>query len=433
MVLTMSLSIFVQSVWSYLACLAIYGIKVAGEHTFGIRSPLSRALLGIYLLLTVLAVKGVDFQGYTGIIIFSVLLAVVACLHMAGRPFSTFYSAGHGSESVHKAISWIWVTAYASALLATVSLMPHWTFVVVPTAICLLAMSATLFASFIWCGVANQRLRTFRTGDLAFHEITSKHADFAEFCSFYARNLMTDPRQAASCKTLAELIAGIRETEISAGNSTIIFVCKLNGVIIGCIRCVVDRRDSHLPTEKEIDCSFDDLRKYGKLMEVGRLAIDEAHRGKPEVLTGLFSGVVNVALERDVSYLVSSGFPYIVSVYLKLGFVMLFGKSDRRHAVRRSHGYVTHPVLLDFSDLVLNKTRKGNLKFGMYELASPYLAERWFKRALVKRFLARCTMKSFPRDLKEIRKVLEHDKPLAGGSMRMGLPEIQLTANGEQP
>lgn len=412
MVVMLMFSLLFQETWSYALCASIYAIKICIERRFGITSPLSIAILVAYLVFLGMTIIGHDITGYTGVFIFAWLLCVVSSLHVLGKPFTSFYAVGRGFRDVHRAVSKIWVVTYAAALVTSLALMPHYLFVVLPSILCVCGAAMTLFVSFVWCGRKNERQERFNRNGLQFYRIKNSHSDFAQFCEFYARHIMDDPRQDQGTKTLPQLTQNVRDMETALGAASAIILCKENDILAGCIRCVMDSPDIRLPTEKEIDSPFDNLRRHGKLMEIGRLAIDERYRSRSDVINGLFSAFVDLALEHDVSYVVSSGFSYVLPIYLKLGFEILFHKSDRRYAIRRSHGYVTHPLLLDFAELILYRSQSG-LKYGMYEMANPYLAERWFKRATVKRFIARKLGKNDLRGLHQIRAVLDENKRIS--------------------
>jgi len=419
MVLTLLLTLFFQSDWGYLLCVGMYATKVYAERRNGITSPLSISILAAYIAMLCASLAGVDYTGYAGAIIFTWLSVVVAVLLAIGRPFTTFYSHGRGLPSLHRVVSYIWLATYLSALAATLALIPNPLFLFVPALICIAGASATVFISFCWFGASNQRQKSFRKGDFDFTQITNAGADFQSFCDFYAQNIANDPRQGSGDKTWQEISSVVRDAETKLGADSVIFVCKHNGAIVGTIRCIVDRPGRPFPTEADIQSSFDPLRKRGRLMAVGRLAIADAYRARPDVMSGLFGGFVDLALEHDVSYVVSAGFTYVLPTYLKLGFAVLFSRADRRNNVRMSHGYVTHPVLLDFAELVTSKADPKDMKFGLYEVTNKYIAERWYKRAIVRRFLQRLQGKKRLAGLDDVRAILvdEHAPVPPGGAL----------------
>lgn len=406
MVITLVMTLFFQSEWSYVICAGIYAAKVAAERKYGITSPMSISILMVYLGMLAAALAGVDYTGYAGIIIFTWLFVVVGVLLAIGRPFTTFYSHGLGLPNVHRTVSVLWLTAYGSALVSSIALMPHPMFVVLPALMCMAGGISTVFVSFVWCGKGNERKRSFRRDGFDFRQIVNSGSEFVEVCDFYAKNIANDPHQATEGKPWEEVSAAVQKSELALGKDSVIFVCREGDRIVGSIRCVLDKAGRKFPTEADIDSSFDPLRRFGKLMLVGRLAIDEEYRSRPDVMSGLFGAFVDLALEKDISYVISAGFRQGLPTYLKLGFQMMFDKKDRRHGVRMSHGFVTYPVLLTFEHMVLSKARAEDMKFGLYDVANKYIAERWFKRTIVRLFIRRMRGLTPPVDIDEIRLAL---------------------------
>jgi len=412
MLATIFLALFTPGEVGYPACAAIYAIKVYAERKCGIVSPLSIGLLTVYSLLTGSLFLGIDSAGYAGVVVFSFLGMLVGVLLAMGKPFTTFYSRGRGEPLVHKVVSWIWLTAYAGALVTTLALMPSPAFVIAPAVICLVAALAMLFVNFVWCGSGVQRKSRMEREDLTFSEITKRSADFEAFCQLYGRSIATDPKQNAGNRTGEEVAEVVRKSEIAMGNDSIVFVCKKGDEVIGGMRCVLDRKGRPFSTEADINSSFDPLRKHGNVMLIGRLSVAEEHRGRPDIISGLFNGFVNLALERDISFVVSAGFRHGLPMYFKLGFDFLFDRHDARHGVRMSHGFVSHPIVLDFRAVVLSKADDEVID-GVYSgQTNKFLAERWFKRFLLRRFVRRLLSKHELSSIEDIRQAMATAQPL---------------------
>ena len=405
MVITILLALFLPSVVGYASCAALYACKLAGERRYGIRSPLTMALLAAYLGLMTAEWRGVDTTGYSGVVLFSWLTVVVGVLLACGRPFTTFYSHGKGVRMLHNTVSVIWLVTYVSALIATLALMPDPLFLFVPAALCLAGGSAMLWVTFVWCGWSNERKKRFENGDLTFRQIDHADHAFVVFCEKYARAIANDPRQGQGTKTWEEIADVVQSAERQLGEHSIVFVCEHQGAIVGSVRCVLDHPVLPLPTERDVDSSFDGLRRYGKLMLIGRLTIDEAYRGRSDILNGLFGSFVDLALERDISFVISAGFTYVLPLYMKLGFEFLYPRRDPRHGVRMSHGFVTYPVILNFEQMVLDRADSDD-RYEIKRSTNMYLAERWFKRAMTRRFARRILKRGNLSDIGAIQEVL---------------------------
>jgi hypothetical protein len=409
MVVTIAISLFAHSPLGYGACAALYAAKVAGERHFGITSPLSWSLLLVYVGLLALSMLGVDLVGYAGVIVFSALTAVVGGLMLLGRPFTSFYS-DRGDRGVHWVVSWIWLATAASALLATVLLIPSVAFLFVPPVISLAGAASMLFVNFVWCGRSRERRTTFAVDDLVFKQLSPAAPEdaglFEEFAAFYGRAIVDDPRQGAGDKSLDQVIWSVREAETALGSDSVIFVCLLQGRVVGSIRCILDRPGRPFPTEADGGFSLDPLRRRCRVMAVGRLAIAEDLRARPDVMTHLFACFTNLALQHDITHVLSAGFRHVLPSYVKLGFEFLFPKTDPRHGTRMSHGFVSFPVMLDFQQMIFQRVRSGEARDDFYGTTHKYLAERWFKRALVRSWMRAITRCREPAGIGQVRALL---------------------------
>lgn len=411
MVITITLSLFLPSALAYSVCAALYVAKFIAERALKITSPLTIALLVAYGGLLGAEWLGVDTTGYSGAVLFSWLALVVGTLLAIGRPFTTFYSHGKGLRSVHIAVSVVWLIAYLTALAATFALMPSILFLFVPAAICLAGGAATLWINFVWCGRRNARRTETEIGDFRFRQISLDDPAFNLFCEKFAQAVSNDPRQKDATKTWQQVASLVEQTERQLGGHSFVFVCEHKDAIVGAVRCVLDHPVFPLPTEQDVGSSFDGLRTYGKLMLVGRLNIDEGYRGRPEVMSGLFRCFVDLALERDISYVITSGLTYMLPTHLKLGFEFMYGRKDPRHSVRGASGFVSYPLIMNFETMVMQRTSVDE-KFEFKEAANAYLSERWFKRAVMRRFLRRLRRRSNLTDIAAIQQVLLPQVPV---------------------
>ena len=403
MVITLLFVLCFQTEWTYLLCASVYAIKVVIERKYGIISPLSLALLAAYCALFIAQLMGFDYTGYAGLLIFSWLFVVVAALLMIGKPFTTFYSHGAGMPFIHKVISVIWLATYGVSMVATVLLIPNPLFMVLPALFCILGGAATLYISFCWCGTAFERKTQYRTAELQFSQIDNDSEDFNVFCDFFTMNVIMDAQHDLPYDCLDTMIPKHRELERGLGEDAAIFVCKIDGRMIGSIRCILGQPGKKIPAESYMQASFDPLRQAGPIMFVGRLAIDEAYRHRPEVINGLFAGFINLALERDMAYIVSEGFKLSLPIYLKLGFETLFTKKDPRFETKNGLGLTVFPVLLDFESFIMAKPDEKDDRLGLMGIVNPYLAERFYKRTVVRQFIRKLRKKHRLAGIKAVR------------------------------
>jgi len=73
------------------------------------------------------------------------------------------------------------------------------------------------------------------------------------------------------------------------------------------------------PCELKERIDLSPLRKYGNVMELGRLTIQEPYRLKPKLGLGLFKFIVEVALTNDVDILIESAFKSKISMFERIG------------------------------------------------------------------------------------------------------------------
>lgn len=387
---------------AYVICALLYVGIIAIELKSGIRSPISMSMLLIYLVLAVLDHETDDFKGYAGIIVFSWLTVITATLLLLGKPFTSFYSSGRGMPQLHYSISAIWTSVYFCSLLASILLMPHVLFLIVPYLLCISCGLFTIYLNLVWFGRRNSLQTNFTIGDFTFRRITVDAPEFDRFCRFYAEQIYR-PAEDGNTRSVEEITASVAVVERELGDSVHMYIAQHRRRIIGCIHCIVDQKGRPFPLERDLQVSLDPLRKMGKLLYVGRLAIDPGFRERPDVLNGLFKCFVDLSLSRDIAFVVAEGFSHRLPTYLKLGFEILFERSDHRFAIKMSHGYVCHPVFLNFSRLIFNRSESAQKTYQFSEFINRYLVERWYKRTALRYVFRPIHIRPWHFSLQEIR------------------------------
>jgi len=385
MIVNLGLISLFQDYLAYALCALLYAAVVAIELRFRIRSPISISMLAIYVGLTVLACATQEYTGYAGIVIFAWLTALSTALLLCGKPFTAFYSHGAGLRSLHFASSTIWTAAYAVSLLASVLLIPDVLYLIVPFALCIACGLLAIFLNLVWISPAHRRQERFSIQEFEFHRVLCTAPEFSEFCDFFARQIYR-PGEDGNTRTVEEIAALVAQAEREIAADSYIFVAKDGGRIVGCMRCVVNRKGTSFQLEGAMQTSLDRLREVGRLMHVGRLAVDDRYRERPAVLNGLFKCFLDLSLSQDVCFVVGEGFGHRLPTYLKLGFELMFERSDPRHAVRMAHGYFSYPMFMNFAFLVFNRGDASLKRYHFSDFINPYLAERWYKRASLRYF-----------------------------------------------
>lgn len=385
MIVSLGMISLFQDYHAYALCALLYAAVVAIELRFRIKSPISISMLVLYAGLAILDYLTKEYTGYAGIIIFAWLSTLSGVLLLFGKPFTAFYSNGVGLMPLHFASSIIWTAAYALSLLASVLLIPDVLYLIVPYALCITFGLVTIFVNLVWFSRGNRRQEQFAIQEFEFQRLLSTSPEFPSFCDFFARQIYR-PGDDGNMKTVEEIAEIVSSTEKELAADSYIFIAKDEGRIVGCMRCILDRKGRPFPLEIEMDSSLDRLRKIGKLMHVGRLAVDDQYRERPAVLNGLFKCFLDLSLSQDVSFVVAEGYRHRLPTYLKLGFEIMFDRSDRRHAVKMAYGYVCYPLFMNFAFLVFNRGDASLKRYHFSDFINPYLAERWYKRAGLRYF-----------------------------------------------
>jgi len=405
MVVCLGIVLFAQHPVVYAICALLYALLLATELRFHIKSPVSISMLVLYIGLTVLNFHAEKYQGYTGIIVFSWLGVLASVLLLCKKPFTAFYSSGRGMRQLHYAVSALWCVTYILSLLASILLMPNVAFLIVPYILCVLCGILTIFLNFFWFGNRNEFQENFIIGEFSFRRAHHGSSEFVQFCDFYAQqiHIRNDVENGKTEQEISDIVADV---ERELGTDSYIFIATHETQVIGCIRCIVDRSARPFPLENDMQISFNPLRRLGKVLHIGRLAIDPAYRERPDVLCGLFKCFVDLALSKDVSFVVAESFFHRMPTYLKLGLEVLFERSDPRYTVKMPYGYICHPVYLNFSKLIFCRSDAAQNKYNFSNLINKYLADRWYKRNAVLQIFKSPEQWPWRLSLAQIRKIL---------------------------
>jgi hypothetical protein len=405
MVLCLGLISFVPHAAAYGCCALMYAALICTERRFSILSPVSISMFFLYIALVVLDLVTQRYVGYAGVFVFAWLSLLNIGLLICKRPFTAFYSSGRGMRQLHYAVSSLWTATYLLCFIASVALMPNLAFLILPYVLCIGCGLLTIFLNLVWFGRSNGMQQRFTVGQFVFRRVVAGSEEFVQFCQFYARQIYR-PGDDGNVKTVEQIAENVAAVELALAGDSHIFVAVHGTQIVGCIRCVIDRKQRPFPLEQDMQLSFDPLRKIGRVLYVGRLAVDTGYRERPDVLNGLFKCFVDLALSRDISFVVAEGFPHRLPTYLKLGFEILFARSDPRHAILMSHGYICHPVYLNFAQLIFNRGEAISGKYSFSEFISRYLVERWYKRNALRQLLRMTRHRPWHFDLQQIRTIL---------------------------
>jgi hypothetical protein len=99
-----------------------------------------------------------------------------------------------------------------------------------------------------------------------------------------------------------------------------------------------------------------------------------------------------------------------MGVYQKLGFDPLFPEGDPRHSTINEYGLKACPMVFNLSRMMFFKAAGENSSGYFSKLINRYLAERWYKRAVI-RYYWRAKRHPWECSLEDMRLALS-DAPL---------------------
>lgn len=364
---------------SSVAMAALYATVLVVERRLGIRSPLT---LGLVILSVALALLGVlvDLDAY-GIHVpaafFAMMFAVGAACLVQGHPASLYYSGRVGAPALHWKTSASWVLIYLAALVVSLLLpLRPGLFWLLPV----LTLGGAAWTLWLQLGTAGQRPRAFSMGGFRFEELPPRHDALAPFYAHFVREAMHSLKQGREARGLSfdELVALKMAADAPSWPGVRFFAAYEGADIIGTISCMVKAGGALVGMESGVSdpVSLEPLRRYGRVMEVGRFSIAARHRFRPEVFRGLLRCVVETAFEHDAAFLVAQAYPSVVGIYSKIGFHKI-----SEQVVRQSG--TGAPVLLMVFNLAKKAVCDPELATDGRAADAPAalrLSERYFKR-----------------------------------------------------
>jgi len=409
MLLCLAFISFTEGFLVYMLCVVAYGCLVFLEISHGIKSPVTLSLLCIYTAFMFLSLFDFELNGYAGIIVFAWLSMSILLLLIFGKPFTIFYSKGKGMKALHVANSAVWLSAFFISLLSSLYFIPGELFIIIPYVICCFAGCLTLLLNLVWFGSKYIPQKVFSRGVFTFRHISHLSKDFDIFCSFFAQQMVNDPTAIGITLGHESVTRLVKKSELELGSRSKI-ICVFNGEkIIGCVRCILHQHNAIFPLEENIKQSFSSLKQVGKFMQIGRLAVDAKFRERPDVLSGLFKGITDLALKKDVHFFVGDAAKNRLSLYFKLGFNMLFPRNDPRSTILLNYGVECTPVFLNFAQLIFESKNEIHEKYGLSEYVNRYLVERWYKRAVLKNHFRPISRWPWLYGIDDVRKLLQND------------------------
>lgn len=382
------LFLFVDSAIAFLLCLLLYLTIAILEFREKIYSPITISLVVLYIGTNLLNMTDSPYLPYSGLTIFAWLSVLCITLLVMKKPMTTFYTNGLGQMKLHYLISSLWAGGFILSFLAAWLLMPSIWYLIVPFIICASISCTTLYLTFFDKSFITKRDKEFVHADITVKQLVYPSKDYDEYIDFYSYALATEVYE--SEEKVSTLKESLRDVDTTVSAERVVFGAYHHGKLIGTIGVAFDGDGKPFPFEEDMGLCADPMRKLGRIATIGRFGIAREYRERPEVIRALFKALLELALERDVAFVIAEIFPPRAMVYARLGFTSLYPRSDPK-------AVVSHPVMGDhlvffcnISEFLFFRTMddKINTTFGFFDVLNPYLIERYIKRMTLKHFFA---------------------------------------------
>lgn len=356
----------------------VYSLLLFAELRWKRITPVTSLMVFIFAALSLFGKE--DWLPYSGAFFYFPLAVVSLSLLFVRKPFTLYYSAGKGMPELHYATSWMWAIIYILAGTASLALMPDASFVYAPLLIVAIGITVTLILNLYYFKPSCVREKQFILGKFTFREMDLSPEDMESFYSLAAREVWSTIAQsrAKSIETQASLKETMMNSDHPYEDGIVRFSGYDNGKIIGTIFCVFNGAKG-LPIERDTGIGMAGLRHIGEVVEVGHFAIDAGYRFRPDVFLGLFKAVIELAMDKNVSFLANCSFEQSASMYSKIGFT----KISDRPIPDTVLGVNTNPSVLNLSNLVVySEDTDNSAVLQLKPLLNQYLMERYFKRQI---------------------------------------------------
>lgn len=400
------LFLFIESAIAFPLCLLLYLTIAILEFREKIYSPITISLVILYVGTNLLNLSDSPYLPYSGLTIFAWLSVLCVALLAMKKPMTTFYTRGLGQKKLHYLISCLWAGGFIASFFAAWLLMPSIWYLLVPFIICATTSCITLYLTFFDKSFITKRDKEFTHGDFRVKQIVYPSKEYDEYIDFYSLALATDVYE--SEEMVGTLRESLREVDTVVSAERVVFGAYHKDRLVGTFGVAFDGDGKPFPFEEDMNLCADPMRKLGRIATLGRFGIAKEYRERPEVTRALFKAMLELALERDVAFVMAEIFPPRAMIYARLGFSSLYPRSDPK-------AVVSHPVMGDHMVFFCNVSEflffhtmddKINATFGFFDVLNPYLIERYIKRMTLKHFFSSPAQIPWMHTLASIRHIL---------------------------
>lgn len=414
MTLTFGLILFAPALYSIPLCFLASGYMAFAESKRKIYSPITLSLVFLYPLLYVLLLTESPYAAYFGMGVFAWLAIVGLALLLIKKPLTTLYSRGKGDTRLHYIISSIWTASWALSFLSAYLLMPDTLYIVTPFCITFVTFCLVIYLTFFDKWLITKRQKEFVLGEYTFKQLSYPSKEFEDYIDFYAWHISHEVhKKPEGYQTLRDAAHRVDAFEATG---KIPFGAYHNGKLVGTCAITLPVKGELLPVEQETPISFDDIRKLGPIADVGRLVIAKGYRERPDVIRGLIKATLEVALERDMVFLMSEVFPSGSMFHFRIGFTTLFKRSHPHFTVTFDPVGTVVVFFNNLASTIFIQSEKINSVTQLGNTVSELLAERWIKRLVVKHAYAKIENLPWMHTIDSIRYLIDRATARAGRS-----------------
>lgn len=378
----------------FLIGLFLYSLLFIMEVYLKRLTPVCILILSIFLLLSVLYF--IFHQEwcifYAGSFFYFPLALMSIVLLAAKRPFTIYYSGGKGMLSLHYTISIMWAIIYVMSAIGSIVLIPDPSFVCLPLSLIIIGSIGTVIMNLFYFGPLYNRKDIFNISQYCFKEVGDSDQSCEDFYSLSSQEIWSTIIHSTqkTVQSRDELKKTMQSADKGYEGQIVRFVAYHNNMPIGTIFCVIDGH-SGLPIERDTKLNMDHLRKIGRIMEVGHFTIKSAFRFKPDIFIGLFKAAIDIAVERDVVFLLNCPYEDSISMYQKLGFMKISTKPISDTII----GATVCALALNLGGMVTYHENFLDTGKQINSLLNPFLTARYYKRQIIKNIFRKSNKKQY--------------------------------------
>jgi hypothetical protein len=316
-------------------------------------------------------------------------IVLLALLVRFGRRAAAMRSVAGPSAVLHKlaqvtAAIWLGLYTLCLAVVALSALGSWWLGLELALLSAGLGLVATV--TLVDFGASSRRQREFEINAFTFRQVEGDESDavLAFYAAEIADAIASSNPEARETWSRERILAMARRVDAAPGSGKhFYFTASHAGRVIGVMAIAIDEA-GRLPIEAGLGTSLDPLRRFGRVAEGRRAAIDKEFRFHPDVLLGLLKCVFDVTLDHDVAFLVTHAFTFVAGMYAKTGYQQV--RLGKRTPL---FDQPAHLMLMNLAALFGSGGGDARSTRAVAQLLNTYLLQRWLCRAALRRRTAR--------------------------------------------